>query len=326
MLYYLRILSFIFLLSYPGFGYSQNSEINKNKNGDPGLSILKGQDTGILPSIHRRPHLIAVLPTVMNETSGLLMQKCQLWTINDGGNPAAIYRIDTTTGNILHTIVIRNAINTDWESLTQDDSDVYIGDFGNNSGNRSDLRILKIPKAELFSPEADTVNSTYIYFSYPDQTSFVADFCKTVFDCEAFFIQNDSIHLFTKDWSDQQTKHYILPSDTGTYVAKLVESFDAGGLITDAAINEKGNMTLLGYKNTWGKFYTCFIWEFSSYKGCFYFSGNKRRVRLGSALYAGQTEGMVLNNDNTVWLSSERIKAGWLSLPAKLFTLDLRLE
>ncbi len=326
MLPLFRVLSIILLFASPYYGYPQNNASNKNTAGDPGLSILKGQDAGILPSIHRRPHLIAVLPTIINETSGLLMQDGKLWTINDGGNPAAIYRIDTITGMIIQTIVIRNAINSDWESLTQDDSDVYIGDFGNNSGNRSDLRILKIPKAELFSTEADTVNATFIYFSYPDQISFVADFCKTGFDCEAFFVQHDSIHLFTKDWSDQQTKHYILPSDTGTYVAKLVESFDAGGLITDAAINEKGNMTLLGYKKTWGKFYTCFMWEFSSYKCCFYFSGNKRRVRLGSALYAGQTEGMVLNNDNTVWLSSERIKAGWLSLPAKLFTLDLRHE
>jgi hypothetical protein len=38
-----------------------------------------------------------------------------------------------------------NAKNTDWEALTNDGNNFYIGDFGNNDGSRRDLTIYKVP-------------------------------------------------------------------------------------------------------------------------------------------------------------------------------------
>lgn len=274
--------------------------------------------------IRFRPDYITDLPGSLKETSGLVLINGQLWTINDGGNPAGIYQVDTANGKVLRTIIIRNTTNVDWESITQDDSSVYIGDFGNNFGNRTDLHILKIRKADLLDPATDTVQAGFIYFSYPDQTEFSAAVNKTNFDCEAFFYHNDSLHLFSKDWSDLQTLHYLLPPDTGTYIASLAEQFDADGLITDASINEMGNIVLLGYKNTGGKFYSCFAWLLSDYKGSTYFTGAIKRLDLGSAFHLGQAEGIALTNNNTVWLSSESILNGWLLRPAKLYKLDFR--
>ncbi len=243
----------------------------------------------------------------------------QLWTINDGGNPAGIYQIDTSSGRILRTVVVSNAVNTDWESITQDESNVYVGDFGNNSGNRTDLCILKIPKSAIFGSSNDTVQAGFIHFSYPDQVEFTRTFYHSDYDCEAFFYQNDSLHLFTKDWLDQQTKHYVVTVDTGIFKARLVEKFNAEGLITDASMNDKGNIVLLGYKNKGGRFYRCFAWLLSDYKEGLYFSGRKYRVDLGSAIHLGQSEGIVLRNDDSGWISSESIRAGWLNHPAKLF-------
>ena len=97
-------------------------------------------------SIRYRPDYIADLPGILKETSGLVLINGQLWTINDGGNPAGMYQVDTANGKILRTILIRNTTNVDWESITQDDSSVYIGDFGNNFGNRLIFIFLKFRK------------------------------------------------------------------------------------------------------------------------------------------------------------------------------------
>jgi len=280
-------------------------------------------DSNTYPEIHYKPHFIANLPDEIKETSGLLLFNGQLWTLNDSGNKPEIYQIDSTNGSVLRTIVISNSVNTDWESMAQDDSNVYIGDFGNNAGNRTNLRILKIAKNDIANPENDSVKAGHIYFVYPDQTQFPTAVNKNNFDCEAFIFCNDSLHLFSKDWVDQQTRHYVIPAEPGRYKARLVEKFQANGLITDASINAKGNIVLLGYKNTVRRSYTCFVWLLSGYTGTDFFSGNKRKVELGSALQLGQTEGIILNNDNTGRISSESIHAGWFYESAKMFRFNL---
>ena len=65
--------------------------------------------------------------------------------------------------------------------------------------------------------ENDTVVAGFILFSYPDQVSFERKLNNNNFDCEAFFYYHDSLHLFSKNWSDFKTKQYVVPSDTGTY-------------------------------------------------------------------------------------------------------------
>jgi hypothetical protein len=61
-----------------------------------------------------------------------------------------IYEIDTL-GNLIRTININSANNSDWEDITQDDlNNFYIGDFGNNNNDRTNLRIYKIPSPTSF--------------------------------------------------------------------------------------------------------------------------------------------------------------------------------
>src|SRR4051812_45510552 len=90
----------------------------------------------------------ATLPAVLKESSGLCYTDGQLWSFGDSGNPDAIYKIDTTTGAILQTVTIANYPNTDWEDITADALYIYIGDFGNNSGDRTDLKILRVKKSD----------------------------------------------------------------------------------------------------------------------------------------------------------------------------------
>ena len=270
-----------------------------------------------------KPHLVAKLPSVLNETSGLAIVGGQLWTLNDGGNEAALYQIDTASGRVMRRVMVSNARNIDWESLTQDDSSIYIGDFGNNYGSRKNLRILKIAKYNLLNPANDSVEAGFISFAFADQVDFSSRLNQTNFDCEAFFYCNDSLHLFSKNWADQQTRHYVLPTAAGTYRACLLETFNADGLITDAAINRKGEIVLLGYKNTGGKFWNCFLWIFRD-AGSNRLAGNKyTRIELGSALNLGQTEGLAFGEGERIWISSERISHSWVHLPARLFKVDL---
>jgi hypothetical protein len=81
------------------------------------------------------------LPTTVMETSGLLAYRDLLWTFNDSGGQPELYGYSIEDLAITKTVVINNGSNTDWEEITQDSTHVYIGDFGNNYGNRPNLTI-----------------------------------------------------------------------------------------------------------------------------------------------------------------------------------------
>ena len=275
-------------------------------------------------SIQIKPKRLVKLPSLVGETSGLLLFDGLLWTINDSDNPAILFGLDTISGEIVRTVAVRNSTNTDWEAVTQDESNIYIGDFGNNLGNRTDLRILKISKATLLNPDTYTVDAGSIRFRYPDQASFETAYNSNNFDCEAFVYYQDSLHLFSKNWIDLNTRHYVLPADTGTHIAKLAGQFNADGLITDASVNKSGNLVLLGYKHIRGKKWKCFCWLTKIDSADVSSGSNKIRISLGTAFHLGQTEGIFLTNDNRAWISSESIVAGKLKRRAKLFSLDLK--
>ena len=80
------------------------------------------------------------ISNVLVESSGLQMAGNFLWSFNDGGGAATIYRIDTLTNTLLQTVNLSGATNMDWEDIAFDGTDFYIGDFGNNAnGARTDL-------------------------------------------------------------------------------------------------------------------------------------------------------------------------------------------
>jgi hypothetical protein len=322
----LRFRNFIFVicLTISLCGYSQSVDTKAGNSQKASGQVAAGTNSGLQKTKNYAPKLRTDLVNTIKETSGLVLFNGQLWTINDGGNPAEIYQIDTVSGKVLRTVVIRDAVNTDWESITHDDKYVYIGDCGNNFGNRTDLHVLKISKTDLLNFSNDTVKAGYIRFTFSDQGDISKPSRKTNFDCEAMMFHHDSLHLFSKDWVDLQTRHYILPTDTGTYQARVTERYNVDALITDAAVNQKGDVVLTGYKKTMKDMYPCILWVLYDYKGSDYFSGNKRRIELGTALELGQTEGVVLENNNIGWLSAESILEGIINRPAKLFRLDLR--
>ena len=111
-----------------------------------------------------------------------------------------------------------------------------------------------------------------IKFSYSDQTDFTSAEHATNYDCEAFFYHNDSLHLFSKNWLNQKTRHYVLPNTPGEYVAELRDSLDVDMLITAADIDESGVVVLLGYNVVFN-----FMWVLWDYEGTDFFQATKEK-------------------------------------------------
>lgn len=232
------------------------------------------------------------LPPEISETSGLENgPNGWFWTHNDSGNSAELFCVDTL-GVIQRTVSVIGDVNADWEEITKDEEgNLYIGNFGNNALNRTDLRVVKIPSIDTCTVTAQVTDT--IHFSYPDQTSFPPSGSYGNFDMEAFFHYQDSLHLFSKDRSDPSpgyTKHYTLPAVGGTYVAHLVDSFYAGHesfifAITAADISEDGSEVALLTSNK--------IWLFRNFSGTDFFGGDVAELSLN---VFSQKEGICFRN------------------------------
>jgi len=257
------------------------------------------------------------LPDYLSETSGLTSWNGLIWTHNDNDD-IQIYSLDTLNGNVVGSYEITGAENIDWEEISHDDEYFYIGDFGNNSdGNRQDLRILRIGKNSLLS---DSPVTETIAFSYPDQADFSqAGPNNTDFDCEAFIVSADSIYLFTKQWISNKTSIYSLPKTPGTYVAKLLSTYDAGGLITGAVWLEQIKLiALCGYSSLLEPF----ILLLYDYTAPNFFGGNKRKISLSLPFH--QVEGITTTNGLKYYISNESfIQSPFINTPQKLHILDL---
>jgi hypothetical protein len=241
----------------------------------------------------------ATLPTALKESSGLCYTDGQLWSFGDSGNPNAIYKIDTTTGAILQTVTIANYPNIDWEDITADALYIYIGDFGNNSGDRTDLKILRVKKSDLNN--ASSVNAEAISFSYTDQTDFTSN-DNSNFDCESLLAIHDSLYIFTKDAGDLKTRCYKMPAVPGTYALSPFTTFDSQGKITAAAYNpDTKEVALLGYMN---KKIQPFIWLLNGYTADNFFSGTAKRFNIGNQS-DWQTEGLDYITPRRFFMSCE---------------------
>lgn len=267
------------------------------------------------------PLTLAELPASQNETSGLAWIQNRLFSINDGGNTNQIIELNPETGTVIRTVTVKNTEKKDWEDLAQSDTYLFVGDFGNNLGNRTELNVLKIKISDLLN--MTEVNSERIDFTFSDQTDFSENNGNHNFNCEGFIFWNGKLHLFTKNETDQKTNHYTLSQDPGKRQAILTSSFNAEGLVTAAAIETSSNsLCLLGYEDK-GLSSQVFLWLFSDYSGEDFFKGKKHKVLLGSPAQLSQTEGITFTEGFTVLISAEKISLGGSSVPAKLHKMDL---
>ena len=269
---------------------------------------------------------IGELDETLDGSSTLIFWNGGYWTYNDHTD-CCLYRIDSTTASIAETLCINGISNYDTEEVSQDSLYLYFGDFGNNSGVRQNLHILRISKESLMNQtfEVDT-----IWFSYEDQTDFTSHPQATDFDCESFIVTRDSIYLFTKQWASEQTTFYGLPKTPGTHIAHRHQTYNVGGLITGATYVPRYRLAVLcGYDYNGGSYLSSlhpFVVLLYDFQGDDFFSGNKRRLDFGT-LVKDQVEAVATSNATDFYITNEHFTTTQLGItidrPAKLQKLDL---
>ena len=260
--------------------------------------------------------LVGALPGDVLESSGLIYYNNKLITHNDSGNSPRLYEVDTLSSKIIRTITINNAVNIDWEDIAQDESYIYIGDFGNNSGNRQDLTIYRVAKSEY--DVSNTISAERINFSYEDQTDF-SEMQNSDWDAEAMVEFNDQLLIFTKQWQTNGTVAYSIPKITGTYSAENMGFYNISGLVTGAAYNKFSNvLILLGYSPQLQPF----IVRIDELATDFSFNGTEEKT--GLEIGFSQVEGITYSDSNTYYISSERFQNNLppITLASQLYTFD----
>ncbi len=237
----------------------------------------------------------ATLPDSLRETSGLSFFNGKLYSFNDGGNPSEIFEINKNSGKILSKAKLPVA-NNDWEAITHDGENFYIGDFGNNAGTR---RNLKVFKTKIDSTE----KIKEIPFYYPEQNDFDTKLINNDFDAEAMIFLNGKIHIFTKEWVSKRTTHYVLdPNLNENQPAQKIESFGTGFFVTDAYYYDK-KLYLIGYT----KKMEVFLEIFDETESGIFFNEIPKKYYLGSTISLGQIEGIAVD-ENGIYISGEEFR------------------
>ena len=245
------------------------------------------------------------LPKKLKEVSGITYSDNakMLYAVEDSGNKNVIYGLDNER-RLDHSIEILNATNVDWEDITKDQQgNLYIGDFGNNSNTRKDLCIYKIQKDSLTKKE--TFASYKISFAYPEQNNFPPKKKALFYDVEAFFEYKNNFYLFTKNRSnsfDGTTLLYKVPNKAGFHQAQLIGKFKTGGsyennAVTSAALSPDGTTVVLLCH---GK-----VWMFTGFSSDNFLSGQSKEFSLN---HFSQKEAICFKDQTTLLIADEKTK------------------
>ncbi len=233
--------------------------------------------------------LVTNLPSHLNENSGLVATSSNgVWTHNDSGDGPILYKIDSN-GIQIDSIFLNGVSAIDFEDVAQDNlGNFYIGDFGNNNHNRTNLVIYKIPNPD--SIMGNNVTPEAIYFSYPNQVTFPDT--NQDKDCEALFHYNGNLFLLSKNWGNSgYSTLYQLPDSAGTYSAIIIDSVQTP-LVTGADIHSSGKLAVLSMDR---------VVIFDQFSGNNFFNGRKSTFLFSLT----QKEGVTFVDANKLYISQE---------------------
>lgn len=247
--------------------------------------------------------VICKLPKQLKEASACEISKASplIWTIEDNHNHNILFGFNEK-GELLKRITITNVENNDCEDLTSDDEgNIYIGDFGNNENDRQNLAIYKINASDLTKDEAQA--ESIIQFYYPEQTEFPPKKKERIFDVESFFFHNNKFYLFTKNRSSQfdgTTVLYEVDNDSSKkFAAKKIGSFVTCDQFNHCAVTSadispnKDKVAILSSDK---------VWIFTNWKGNNFFSGTVEKIELN---HHTQKEGLCFKDENTILMTDE---------------------
>lgn len=282
------------------------------------IAILLGLLWAVMPSAKAQSvpadnlavQCVGFLDKEVEGTSTLFFLDGRLWTCNDHSR-LKLYALDTLTARVDSVVDLGVSVN-DLEEVTQDNRYLYFGDFGDNSGTRTDLRILRLAKSDL---RRGRYRFDTIAFTYPDRAT---GLLARNYDCEAFAAVGDSLYLFTKQWISQGSTCYVLPKVPGRHVAKQCFSFSSRGLVTGACyLPASHSLVLVGYNITLQPF-VCVLTDFDG-KGF----GSVQRKPLDTPL-GTQAEGIASRDGKTFFLTNETFAMAFVSRKAALLKIKIK--
>jgi len=285
--------------------------------------------------------IVQELNEVIKENSGVVFHNGKLWTHNDSGTEAKIYSVDTVTGEILETKVIRGVTFKDWEDIAQSPTHLFIGDFGNNtSGKRTNMKIHRVRWEDVENPDLDTIDARTISFRFNSAYYPEADAGKndTKFDCEAMAVINDTIYLFTKNWRDQDCYVYAIPNKANYTWNTLypIDTLQFEYMVTGADYNYATNsLALCGYTydNSGIPTSNPFITLMTNFTGNDFMSGTVETKEFTSpssiifqstGITYNQIEGITFREPGRIWFTNERYTRSLSSVQVLTIPAHLR--
>lgn len=266
--------------------------------------------------LNLKKYKIAVLSDSLRESSGLTNIDGRLFSFNDSGNTSEIFEIKPGSSFIQKTFQT-GLKNIDWEAITNDGENFYIGEFGNNVGTRKDLKIYKVP----FRKDSLIVDSIKIIpFHYPEQIDFTPRNINNNFDAEAMIFLDSDIHIFTKEWITNTVSHYLIDKNLSeNQAAQKLESFETGFVVTDASFFDN-KLYVVGYtKKAW-----VFLMIFEKDEnGNLFFNKPLKKFALGRAFNIGQIEGITAT-EKGIYISGERFNIKIKKVPQSLYFIPFK--
>lgn len=176
----------------------------------------------------------------ITESSGIIASRRHpgvFWTVNDGGNPAALYAIDRN-GRRLATVTLADVRNVDVEALADDhEGRIYVADVGNNQGSRKTVVVHRLPEPPVRDQQDGYRSEASWELRYPGKP----------FDCEALFVWKDRGYLLSKrrDLGNAGLYEFDLALSTPQTLRKIAE-LRIVTPVTSADISRDGTRVAVG--------------------------------------------------------------------------------
>ena len=163
------------------------------------------------------------------------------WTLNDSGNPATLYATKLN-GELIQEIAVRGSGNFDWEALGIDSKNqLWIGEIGNNSRLRQDLKVVVVAEPDPFTDTEVEVIASYPY-RYPNENV----------DAEGLFIADGIPYIVSKERERAVLYRFPTLQPDAKQVLERVGEFAGAKFATGAGLSEDGTrLAVCTYNALW---------------------------------------------------------------------------
>ncbi|RKU39669.1 hypothetical protein C6496_00115 [Candidatus Poribacteria bacterium] len=163
------------------------------------------------------------------------------WTLNDSGNPATLYATKLN-GELIQEIAVQGSKNFDWEALGIDaENRLWIGEIGNNSRLRQDLKVVMVAEPDPFNDTEVEVIASYPY-RYPNENV----------DAEGLFITGGIPYIVSKERERAVLYRFPTLEPDVKQVLERVGEFAEAKFITGAGLSEDGTrLAVCTYDALW---------------------------------------------------------------------------